>query len=104
MKKLMHGIFLCSILMAAGHIQAQLPSEKPMREVYSKQVQEKLDAPKTNASQGQLPSTAKLPQQVTAASLKQAAHPQPASPADKSRKLPSNSRERVPKYKRPKKS
>ena len=85
-----------------GHVFAQLASEKPMNQVYTEPVKQKLDQPKAKASTGkQLPSEATLPKQVIVARAKAPAA-KAAGIEEQRKKLPSNAK-RIPVVKPPKK-
>lgn len=102
-KIIIHISVLITIVFAASPVQAQLPSEKPMSAVYSKPVQAKLNAPKQSNRVAVLPSEAKLPVQVTkAAARTDLRKNEGLTTEEKTKKLPSNSKNRTPPYKKPK--
>ena len=72
---------------------AQLASERPMNQIYTQPIKQKLDQPKANAaSSKQLPSEAPMPKQVTKAAAKAPKNNTPVSQEEKKKKLPGNAK------------
>ena len=91
------------LIVAGGNAFAQLASERPMNEVYTQPIRQKLDQPKTNASPArQLPSEAALPKQVTTAKARVPASHKTEGKEAQRKKLPSNAK-KMPAVKPPKK-
>ena len=100
---IMKTVLSIILLLAGSNVFAQLASEKPMKEVYTQPIRQKLDQPKSNPSPAkQLPSEAALPKQVVAARAKVPAS-QAGGNGEKQKKLPSNAK-KIPAVKRPKKN
>jgi hypothetical protein len=101
MKTVVLAFFFCVAMGWGMKASAQLPSEKPMRSVYSKKVQEQLDATKHTPTSSRLPSEAPLPVPVQRAAGQH--HPLPATAEEQQKRLPSNSKNRKPVVRSPRK-
>jgi hypothetical protein len=99
----MKTILTLLLIFIGGNVFAQLASEKPMTQVYSQPVKQKLDQPKSNGSTAkQLPSEAPMPKQVAVAKTKAPAG-QATGSEEQRKKLPSNAK-KIPAVKPPKKN
>ena len=101
MKTVVLAFFFCVAMGWGMKASAQLPSEKPMRSVYSKKVQEQLDATKHTPTSSRLPSETPLPVPVRRAAGQH--HPLPATAEEQQKRLPSNSKNRKPAVRSPRK-
>jgi hypothetical protein len=101
MKTVVLAFFFFMTMSWSLKASAQLPSEKPMRSVYSKKVQEQLDATKHTSTNSQLPSEAPLPAPVRRAAGKH--HTLPVTAEEQQKRLPSNSKNRKPVVRSPRK-
>ena len=98
----MKPVLTLLLILIGGNVFGQLASEKPMSQVYSQPVKQKLDQPKTGVSTAkQLPSEATLPEQVTVAAAKTPVT-KAAGKEEQRKKLPSNAK-KIPVVKPPKK-
>jgi hypothetical protein len=90
------------VLIAGFKSYGQLPSQRPMDEVYSKQVKEKVEKQRHSSSpSAQLPSKASLPQQAVAAKARTSKKGR-TNTSDGAKSLPSNAKN-TPAIRRPKK-
>ena len=97
----MKAVFIIIILfMVAGKSNAQLPSEKPLSQVYTPLMKAKLETPKDAAADKQLPSEKKtLPKAAEESKQKNANRVQPTQ--KDAAKLPSNKRVNGKAFKKP---
>ena len=93
-------LLIIVLFLVAGKVNAQLPSEKPLSQVYSPMIKAKLEAPKDASADTQLPSERKtLPKAAEESKLKNVKRKQPGQ--NDAAKLPSNKKLNTTSFRKP---